>query len=318
VEPQAAPAPTSHFYLLSRPVENRFKLGPTAKALHYVLETGAQFAKGYLMYRQTGNAAAGWTLLATELPKVPVMIQLQSLGDLQFRAWWANQRQLHQLASFPDVDQAMMLSTGTVKYQGPMASEQFDQGLAFIETSKPLSPDEAVSIGSGAQRRDLGHPVAIPDPSAVKLRLNLTVGGQSAGDEWSPSIKDVLESGPDSRGDRGLLEKCDSRWLASSRVDGEGQRAFQERPRARNACHSRGRERRGEASGSAQSRQGGPVVPPFDDARMDQKAVGASDRQARTGRKDDSFGESPTAGSFSGELGPMFEKFLRSIHYSLS
>lgn len=184
--PARAPAASPRVHLLSKPLHETVELGPLARVLHYVLETGFQFIQAGLAWQVTGSPAAGLAVLAFELIKVPPMITAQSLADLGLRYWWRKLATLRRLADTPGVTRIRVLTTGEARFSGLLAWHRENSGLVFLDASGPLP----------AAIRDFGLPIEVADLAGRSVRLVLRHGGVAEHVHWTPTLAELLAGTP--------------------------------------------------------------------------------------------------------------------------
>jgi hypothetical protein len=173
-------------YLLSRPLREKVRLGPVALAGHVALEVGWEAFKAWLAWKATHSAAAVGVLLLIETPASPAMITFRSLVDLGQRYWRRKLAVLRELARVPGVEHARVLTTGEVKFMGPLARSKANSGLIFLESSSEL-PAEVGRFGA---------PIPIADVAAARVRLTLVKPDGSTAPPWTPSLSHLLEGRP--------------------------------------------------------------------------------------------------------------------------
>ena len=182
--PEAArpPAPGPRVHLLSKPLHETVELGPAARVLHYVLETGFQFVKASIAWHATGSISAGLAVLAFDLIKMPPMITAQSLTDLSLRYWWRKLTTLREIAKTPGVTRIRVLTTGETSFTGILARRQENTGLIFVDAERTLP---AVIPG-------FGTPIPVADLSERHVRLVLVHDGVSELSFWLPTLGQLL------------------------------------------------------------------------------------------------------------------------------
>lgn len=182
--PDAARPPSSgaKVHLLSKPLEQTAKLGPTARVLHYALETAIQFVKAGLAWKATGSPMAAVGLLAFELIKMPPMITAQSLADLGLRYWWRKLAVLKEVSANPAVTRVRVLTTGETKFSGILAVRQTNTGLIFVDADGPLP----------ATMKPYGSPIPVSDLGERRVRLVLVHDGVSELEFWTPTLGQLL------------------------------------------------------------------------------------------------------------------------------
>jgi hypothetical protein len=185
-------------YLLSRPLRETVKLGPVGLAGHVVLEAGWEFFKGWLAWKATHSPAAVAVLMMVELPFSPAMITVRSLVDLGQRYWRRKLAVLREIARTPGIDRARVLTTGEVRFMGPLARSKDNMGLIFVESSSEL-PSEVGRFGA---------PIPIEDIEAQHVRLTLVAPGASAASSWMPSLSHLLQGRP-------IPERIAAQWRAA-------------------------------------------------------------------------------------------------------
>ena len=177
-EPARAPANAPRVHLLSKPLHETVELGPVARVLHYILETGFQFAKAAIAWHATGSPAAGLGILAIDLIKMPPMITAQSLADLSVRYWWRKLATLKRLADTPGVTRIRVLTTGEAEFSGILARRKDNTGLVFVD-----------SIGSlPATLPGFGTPIAVADLAGRQVRLVMIHEGIAGEIAWRPTL----------------------------------------------------------------------------------------------------------------------------------
>ncbi|MEQ1918697.1 MAG: hypothetical protein ABL955_05815, partial [Elusimicrobiota bacterium] len=186
--PESARAPASgpRVHLLSKPLHETVELGPVARALHYILETGFQFVKAAIAWHATGSPAAGLGVLAVDLIKMPPMITAQSLADLGVRYWWRKLSTLKRLADTPGVTRIRVLTTGEAEFSGILARRKENTGLVFMD-SMGLLP--ATIPGFGA-------PIAVADLAGRRVRLVMIHEGIAGELSWTPTLAELLSGAP--------------------------------------------------------------------------------------------------------------------------
>lgn len=183
----SAPAPKARtLHLLAKPLRETVELGPVARVLHYVLETGFQFAKAALVWHATGSVAAGLAVLAVELVKLPPMITAQSLADLQTRYWWRRRSVLKELAAEPGVESIKVLTTAHAEFSGILARRKENTGLIFVESEG----------GLGAEVGRFGEPIPVVNADRARVRLVLVQKDRSARLPWTPTLAELLAGRP--------------------------------------------------------------------------------------------------------------------------
>ncbi len=173
-------------YLLSRPLRETVKLGPLALAGHVALEVGWEGFKAWLAWKATHSPAAVGALLLIETPASPAMITFRSIVDLGQRYWRRKLAVLRELARVPGVERARVLTTGEVKFMGPLARSKANTGLIFLESSSEL-PAEVGRFGA---------PIPIEDVAAARVRLTLVKPDGTTAPPWTPSLSHLLEGRP--------------------------------------------------------------------------------------------------------------------------
>jgi hypothetical protein len=209
-EPAREAAPGPRTYLLSKPLHETVELGPVARVLHYVLETGFQFAKAALAWRATGSPAAGLGMLAVDLIKMPPMITAQSLTDLGLRYWWRKLKTLRRLADTPGVTRIRVLTTGEAEFSGILARRKENNGLVFMDARGAL-PETIDGFGS---------PIPVADLAERRVRLTMTHNGTSSIVAWTPTLAELLEG-------RSLPPDVAAAWRARLESDKKGRSPLQ-------------------------------------------------------------------------------------------
>ena len=184
--PARAPETGPRVHLLSKPLHETVELGPVARLLHYVLETGFQLVKAAIAWHATGSPAAGLGMLAIDLIKMPPMITAQSLADLSLRYWWRKLSTLKRLADTPGVTRIRVLTTGEAEFTGILARRKENTGLVFMDSSGALPP----SIP------DFGVPIAVADLGGRQVRLVLIHEGIAGEVAWTPTLAELLSGTP--------------------------------------------------------------------------------------------------------------------------
>lgn len=196
------PSSGARTHLLSVPLVQTARLGPTARVLHYAVETAIQFLKAALVWHATGHPAAGLGVLAFELLKMPPMITAQSLADLGLRYWWRKLSVLREVSAAPAVTRVRVLTTGETRFSGILAVRQENSGLLFVDADGPLPADMS----------PYGTPIPVADLSERRARLVLVHDGVSELSFWTPTLGQLLA------GER-LPEDVASAWRARLDLD---------------------------------------------------------------------------------------------------
>lgn len=185
-EPARTPESGPRVHLLSKSLHETVELGPVARILHYVLETGFQFVKAAIAWQATGSPAAGLGVLAIDLIKMPPMITAQSLADLSLRYWWRKLSTLRKLADTPGVTRIRVLTTGEAQFSGILARKQENTGLVFMDATGPLP----------ATIQEFGAPIPVSDLDGRHVRLVMIHDGVTDIVDWKPTLAEMLSGAP--------------------------------------------------------------------------------------------------------------------------
>jgi len=173
-------------YLLSKPLRETVRLGPLALAAHAAYALGWEVLKAWIGWTATGSPMGAVAVLAVELPFSPAMVTVRSLVDLGQRYWRRKLAVLRELARTPGVERVRVLTTGEVKFMGPLARSKDNTGLIFVESSSEL-PE---TVGR------FGAPIPISDVEAQRVRLTLVGADGKSVETWTPSLSHLLEGRP--------------------------------------------------------------------------------------------------------------------------
>ena len=182
--------PARQVYRLSNPLRETVKLDALSIIAHVVLSAAWETVKDWTIYRGvhhvTGSVAAGASVVVFEVAMASGMFTARTLADLGQRYWRRKLAVLKELALDPGVARVRVLTTGPVKYFGPLARSKENTGLIFVEADGE-PPQELGRFGA---------PIPLGDLESSRVRLAFSPDGGAAGISWTPTLKDLFDGVP--------------------------------------------------------------------------------------------------------------------------
>ena len=184
----ASAASTDHrqLYLLSKPVDSDVALGPLARIAHPVIVASSILLKAAVLYTHTGEPLSLVSLLAYEILKSPAALAADSSVDISVRQWWRKRAMLQEVAKIPGVARILVLTSGSMQFEGPLASRKKNTGFIFVESDTPLE-------NNAPWTEKFGQPIRIENVGDTRVQLSLKLEGEVHAVMWETTLKDIFE-----------------------------------------------------------------------------------------------------------------------------
>ncbi len=181
-----APAPARYRYLMSKPVPMDVHIGAVGMALHYTYWASEILFKTGLAYAGSHHAAPTLIVFLFTLAHSAPYLTAHSMADLKVRQAIKSSWLTRKLRDIPGIQKATILSSGALKFEGPIVRDRKSQNYIFVETDEPLKPE-------GEWLSMFGAPIDVTESAKTKIKFRLVIDGHTNGAEWEAPLADILD-----------------------------------------------------------------------------------------------------------------------------
>ena len=109
-----------------------------------------------------------------------------SMADIKVRQALKSSWLARKLRDIPGIQKATILSSGALKFDGPLVRERKSQNYVFVETDEPLKAE-------GEWLSMFGTPIDVTETARTKITFKLVIDGKENSAEWEAPLSDVLD-----------------------------------------------------------------------------------------------------------------------------